>query len=326
MKLFLVTSTTLIAGVNALFIPNVGCSFKLTAAGDASGQISQLDDGQSRVAASGLSAATFSIGADGGIFDQNGRGCISATLTTQLQCDAGTNPTTGFSIACDGTLSYSGNSRFVACQTGGNGWNIYTTASLDQTRCVHVTLNADSCLPGCPSSSPSPQSSSPSASASSTPTAPKACPANLSGIYQCPHLITPVSSTNPDKAHGTSYNGRVSKYDIRTIFNFNFPTSYTGKTCSLVFLFPRQDQLQASSFTISGDGSVGFTSLTSVANQQTTHNNAPVIAQDYGAFSLSPGNLYTVASFDCPAGTTQSYSMISAGTDFRYFQDYNAAP
>jgi hypothetical protein len=113
---------------------------------------------------------------------------------------------------------------------------------------------------------------------------------------------------------------------MRTIFNFNLPTSYTGKTCSLVFLFPRQDQLQASSFTTSGDGSIGFTSLTSVTNQKTTHNNFLGIAQDYGAFSLSPGNSYTVASFNCPAGTTQSYSMVSAETDFHHLQDYNAAP
>jgi hypothetical protein len=201
MKLFLVTPTTLIVGLNALFNPNVGCSFKLTRAGHASGQISQLDDDQNRVSASGLSAATFSIGADGGIFDQNGRGCISATPTIQFQCDAGTYPTTGFSIACDGTLCYSGNSRFVACQTGGNGWNTYTTASLDQTRCVHVTLNVDFCLPGCPSSSPSSQSSSPSAWTSSTPAAPKACPANLSGIYQCPHLITPVYKPRQSSRH-----------------------------------------------------------------------------------------------------------------------------
>jgi Ubiquitin 3 binding protein But2 C-terminal domain len=163
----------------------------------------------------------------------------------------------------------------VACQTGGNGWNIYATASLDQTGCVHVTLNVDSCLSGCPPSSPASQSSSPSASASSTPAAPKACPANLSGIYQCPHLITPVSSTNPGKAHGISYNGRVSKSDMRTISNFNLPTSYTGKTCSLVFLFPRQDQLQASSFSISGDGGIGSPSLTRGTNQETTHNNVP---------------------------------------------------
>lgn len=338
MKLFLITPVALTAGVKARVIQDGGCTFKLTAAGGASGQVSQLGDGQNRVGAYGLPVAAYAIGVDGGIFDQNGRGCILTSPTTQLQCDSGASPTTGFSIGCDGILSYSGNSHFVACQTGDNGWNVYTTAGLGQTGCVDITLNADSCHSGCTSPSPpsiplpstypsSPPATPPSSpSPSSPPPTPKTCPADLSGTYEFPHLIVPVSSSNSNKAYGASYNGQVSRSDIRTIFNFDIPAVDAGKTCSLVFLFPRQDQLQTSSFTISGDGNVGFASLAGEVNQRTTYNSAPGVAKDYGSFTLSPGRSYTVATFDCPASTTQSYSMTATGTDFHYFQDYNPSP
>jgi Ubiquitin 3 binding protein But2 C-terminal domain len=319
MKLILITPIALIAGASALVIHDGGCTFTLTAAGGVSGQLSQLGDGQNRVGASGLAVATYIIGAEGGIFDQDGRGCILMPSTTQFRCDAGAGPTIGFSIGCDGTLSYNGDSTFVACQTGDNGLNVYTTAGLGQTSCIDITLNADSCHAECAPPAPPPPPSSP-------PPTPKTCPADLSGTYEFPHLIVPISSSNPDRAYGTSYNGQVSRSDTRTIFNFDIPAVDAGKTCSLVFLFPRQDQLQTSAFTISGDGNVGFASLAGVVHQGTTYNSVPPVAQDYGIFSLSPGRSYSVATFDCPAGTTQSYSMTAAGTDFHYFQDYNPSP
>jgi Ubiquitin 3 binding protein But2 C-terminal domain len=320
MRTYLVTAAALIAGVKSLVVRDGGCTFHLTASGGASGPVSQLGDGQNRVGTSGLPAATYTISGNGGIYDQNGRGCILTPPTTQLQCDVGAGPTTGFSIGCDGTLSYNGNTHFVACQTGDNGWNIYTTSGLGQTGCVDIKLNADSCHSGCPPPSPSPP-------APPTPSpSPKTCPADLSGTYEFPHLIVPVSSKNPGKAYGTSYSGAVTRGDIRSIFNFDIPASDAGKTCSLIFLFPRQDQLKTSSFTISGDGNIDFASLAGPANEGTTYNTAPAVSKDFGTFNVSPGNSYTIASFDCPAGTRQGYEMTASGTDLNYFQDYNPAP
>lgn len=325
MKLIAV-SASLIAGVNPLVARHDGCTFHLTGAGGVTGQISQLADGQNRAGASGLQVSTYNIDAHGGIFDQNGRGCILTGPTTQFQCDLGASPRTGFSIGCDGNLSHNGDPHFVACQTGDNGWNIYTTAGPGQTGCVEITLNADACHSHCPQSSPLPPTPHPLPWPSSPPAAPKVCPTDLSAAYEFPHLIVPVSSTNPDKAYGNSYSGLVSRSDVRTIFNFDIPASDTGKTCSLVFLFPRKEWLTTSAFTISGDGNFGFASLAGVANQGTTYNNAPDIAKDYGVLNLSPGNSYRVATFACPAGTTQSYVMTATGADLRYFQDYNPSP
>jgi Ubiquitin 3 binding protein But2 C-terminal domain len=333
MKIFIAAAATLIVATNALVIQDGGCTFKLTSFGGAPGKVSQLADGQNHLSASGLPVATYIIGADGGIFDQNGRGCMLMPQTTRLQCDSGASPTTGFSIGCDGTLSYNGSPRFVACQTTDNSWNISLTAPRTQTSCVDISLNADACQSGCPptpsdpSTSPSPSPTTPAATSPLTPPpAPKTCPADLSGTFEFPHLIVPVSSTNPDNAYGTSYNGLVSRSDIRSIFNFEIKPSDTGKTCSLVFLFPRQDQLTTSSFMISGDANVGFTSLSAAADPNTTYNNAPGVAKDFGFFNLSPGNSYTIATFDCPAGTRQGYSMTGPNTDFIYFQDSRPSP
>jgi Ubiquitin 3 binding protein But2 C-terminal domain len=322
MHTFIAILAALIAGVNALVIRDGGCNFKLMSSGGVHGDISQLGDGQNRVGASGLQNAMYTMGDDGAMFDQNGRACRLTESTTQFQCDVGASPTTEFSIGCDGTLAYKGNSQFVACQTGDNGWNVYTTSGLGQTSCVDIKLNTDSCQSECPPN-PAPEYPSTRVSPTSAPPAAKACPASLSGTFEFPHLIVPVSSANPDRAYGTQYNGQVSKSDICSVFNFDFPASYAGKTCSLVFLFPRQDQLTTSSFMITGDAKIGFAMLSGVANQATTHNSCPAVAKDYGVFSMAPGNSYHVASFACPAATRQSFLMMAAGTDFTYFQDYN---
>merc|ERR1711964_671596 len=84
----------------------------------------------------------------------------------------------------------------------------------------------------------------------------KTCPTTLSGEYQYPHLIVPIS-------------------------NFDIPSSYTG-TCSLVFLFPEQSQLETSSFTFSGNGEFDFTQLSSVATQSTTYATQGGVKTDFG--------------------------------------------
>merc|ERR1712072_865509 len=152
-------------------------------------------------------------------------------------------------------------------------------------------------------------SPSPAASSATTPAAPSGsgCPANLDGEYQYPHLIVPVSSENKDKAYGTSYNGTISP-SVSSIFNFDLPQSYEGQTCSLVLLFPEQDQLETSAFTFNG---------------------VPEAAvEGIGAISeVRPGNSYVVASHECNAGARQSFEFMSTGgLDLEFFQDYNPSP
>lgn len=228
--------------------------------------------------------------------------------TGVLQCDVGQVPDSGFSIGCDGTLSWNGQTEFFECATGEAGqWNVYNKQ--DQgANCGKVTLKSDGCHAGCP---PPPTNT---------------CPTNLGGPYEFPHLIIPVSKSHPDSAAGTSYFGQVNG-DISSIFNFDIPYGDAGKKCSLVFLFPKQEDLQTSSFTFSGDGKLDFAKLKAAATEGTTYNNQPGKETDYGVVTVAPGNSYNIATFDCPAGQRIAYEISAAGnTDFKYFQDYNPSP
>ncbi|CAN9170785.1 unnamed protein product [Alternaria sp. RS040] len=177
-----------------------------------------------------------------------------------------------------------------------------------------------------PASMPAASMPAPSKPAPSKPAASGACPQDLNGNYQYPHLIVPVDSEHPDKAYGTSYNGTISAH-ICTIFNFDIPASYAGKTCSAMFMLPKKEDLETSDYTISGQGECTVSKLKGNANAQTTWNNAPAKAGDLASVELSPGNTYTVESGDCEAGKTLSYEICGSG-DFsiNYFQDYNPSP
>ncbi|KAJ5130293.1 GPI anchored cell wall protein [Penicillium bovifimosum] len=177
------------------------------------------------------------------------------------------------------------------------------------------------------SSSGSVPASSASPTPSATESASAACPTTLeSGEYEIPHLIIPVDSSSPDAAPGTSMNGTVTS-TISSVFNFDIPASDSGKTCSLVFLFPELKDLETSSYSLSGDGKIDFAKLTAVAQQSTSFKNVPSVSQDLGTISVSPGNSYVVSTFDCPAGEAVSYEMKNAGsTDLNFFQDWNPSP
>ncbi|GAB7337895.1 hypothetical protein MBLNU457_4285t1 [Dothideomycetes sp. NU457] len=162
--------------------------------------------------------------------------------------------------------------------------------------------------------------------ASSTHSAAPACATNLSGEHQYPHLIVPVNSSSPSTAYGTKYNGMISS-SVSSIFNFDIPSSYAGKTCSVVFLFPTQAQLQTSSFSLSGSGSMSFASLTGPADKSTTWANKPAHNATLSTVNAQPGNSYVVATGPCAAGKTVGYEVSASGSySLNYFQDYNPSP
>lgn len=310
--------------------------------------------------------------------------------TTQLQCDTGATPDSGFSVSSSGQLTSNGSPDFVACQTGDNGaFNIYTNPSpSDVTGCVHVTLAADQCAPSASSSAqPSTPAASPPAVSETSPATPPASPPAsppgsspgvtlgspsvvvvtatetvctpgsstgpgkatspasvqtnapgpsgtgspcstdlISGNFEFPHLIVPVDSSSPDTAAGTQFKAEVTS-TISTIFNFDIPASDAGKTCTLVFHFPEQRNLQTSSFTFSGDGKVDFAELSSPATQSTTSNNAPSVKTDFGVTTIAPGNSYVISTFACPSGEAVAFELKEAGTtNFTFFEDFNPSP
>ncbi|EEA21889.1 hypothetical protein TMatcc_008687 [Talaromyces marneffei ATCC 18224] len=153
------------------------------------------------------------------------------------------------------------------------------------------------------------------------------CGTNLvNGSFEFPHLIIPIDSSSPNKAAGTSFNGTITS-TVSSIFNFDFLPSSANKQCSLVFLFPTQDKLETSSFSFSGDGAIRFLELQAPASSSTSFSNAPQVKVDFGVTNVSPGHVFTIATFACPAGQTVAFELKNAGsTSLDFFEDFNPAP
>lgn len=252
--------------------------------------------------------------------------CVKVTLSTGGQCAAGgaSKP----SAPAESPKTHPAPAPSVIKTTHYETTTIVQTAPVEtpvvktETPVVKTTLKTVVESP--PANTQPAQSQKPSG----TKPAPsgKACPAALTGAYEYPHLIVPVNSKQPDKAYGTQYNATISPEEC-TIFNFDIPSSYSGKTCSAVFLFPEQSQLETSAYTFSGSGELVFSELSKVADQQTTWNNCPSKKSELGSVAIKSGNSYTISSGSCAAGTTQSIEVCSAnGLSLEFFEDYNPSP
>lgn len=153
------------------------------------------------------------------------------------------------------------------------------------------------------------------------------CSTDLSGSYQFPHLIVEVDKNQPTMALGNSYNAHISS-TVSSLFNFDIPPSYEGKTCSLIFLFPERARLLTAHYTVSGHGGIDVGRLQSPVVEQTTYNTVPATAKDVGTLAnLLAGNSYIVASGACFAGQRVGYEVSATGTlDLEYFQNSNEPP
>ncbi|KAI5275073.1 hypothetical protein E4T47_01984 [Aureobasidium subglaciale] len=139
-----------------------------------------------------------------------------------------------------------------------------------------------------------------------------ACPTALTGAYQTPHAIIPINKDQPSTSYGTQYNAYVSSSN-NTIFNFDIPSSYSGKHCSVIFLFPEKSDLETSDFTMSGSGGMKFDQLVSPAPLTVSYSSCPAVSSNMGTIaSVTPGNSYMVATGACQPGTTMS--ILASGT------------
>ncbi|KZZ98538.1 GPI anchored cell wall protein [Moelleriella libera RCEF 2490] len=302
----------------AALVSRTGCDFHMRAVGSQSGPLGQVYGGQVRFG--NLPQTTFYI--DGGkIWDHQGRGCWWTPPTYVLQCDVNQEPEPGFGIGCDGRVSFRGQTTFYQCASGDwNQWNIYLHP-YQGINCGEISLIADGCHTGCP-----PPASPPPPAVQPVHPPAHVCPADLHGPFEFPHLIVPLDRSNPGKAGGTSFFGEITP-TISSVFNFDIPPADNGKTCSLIFLFPLQSQLETSSFTFSGDGRIRFWKLDGPATEGTSWYNRPRRAIRYGTTTVSPGHSYTITSFPCPGGQRISFELCNGGnTNLRYFQDLNPAP
>ncbi|KAG8623862.1 hypothetical protein KVT40_008838 [Elsinoe batatas] len=186
-------------------------------------------------------------------------------------------------------------------------------------------LSSPSTFVTLPSSTPATSSGLNASLTSSTPSSPSSssCPADLNGPFEFPHLIVPISSSSPDTAQGTQYFGTVND-DTSTLYNFDIPPSLEGQTCTVVFLFPRPDELVWSSYDFNNQGGLAISQLDSPAGTGTNFNNVPSGTSAGSVDAVQPGSSYVVSSGPCPAGQTIGYRVdATGGLALDYFQDFN---
>ncbi|KAF7523356.1 hypothetical protein G7054_g11811 [Neopestalotiopsis clavispora] len=362
---------TLSQGSTIALRASAGCTFHLSTGGDAPFWIGELSNGQCR-GGSDMQASTFTWFGDA-FLDQQGRGCWWTPPTNVLQCDVGQQPSHGFEIPCNGVVIYNGQSTFYQCRTGdGDQVNIYLQSIGIQ--CQPVTIIADGCTacqtsPGGGGAGAGPQPAStvgPSNIVSSvtpfttgpdstpsipTPTIPdsgtgpsptplappaKDCSADLSSAYHSPSLMIPIDRAHPDKAYGPTLYGQISP-NASTIFDFDIPASDAGRSCKVFFSMPPQSVLQsaqAGGYYFTGDGSVLFSRMGTLATSGTTYNDVAlghIERRDLGALVVSPGNNYVIETFDCASaiGTGVSYMLaepVGRDTCLVYYQEGSPVP
>ncbi|KAL9108836.1 MAG: hypothetical protein Q9227_006493 [Pyrenula ochraceoflavens] len=233
---------------------------------------------------------------------------LSSAPLFDLTCGASSNPSS--SSSSSGPSASSSASSSSASNTAASSSSASSlTSSATTATATSVTATAPTSPAG-----PSPPSTS-------------SCATTLGAGFEFPHLIVPVNSAQPSTQYGTTYSPHFSP-TISSLFNFDIPSNDAGKTCSLVFLLPAQDQLRTSSFTLSGAGGISVNALSSPATNSTTFNSVPSSSGTVGNVqSVTPGNSYVVASAPCAAGQAVGYEVTATETlDLEYFQDSDQPP
>jgi glucan endo-1,3-beta-D-glucosidase len=142
----------------------------------------------------------------------------------------------------------------------------------------------------------------------------------LSSPHEPPHLIIQIDKTDPNKALGVSYFGHISS-SFSTLFNFDVPISYAGKTCAVVFLFPNNEPPWLALYILSGTGGIDIYQLTEPATDNSTYNNVSSGSLVGSVATLTPGYRYVVTTGLCAAGKRVGYKVDATGTlDLEFFE------
>lgn len=156
------------------------------------------------------------------------------------------------------------------------------------------------------------------------------CPDYLPALpgFEFPHLIIPVSASNPTTEYANTLTPYITAGDISNIFNFDIPPERVGRMCTFEFLFPTQSQLETSSFQLTGFGTFSF-SLSALGagaiEGNTTFAHQPLQSFSHGfprSLSMQPGHAYTLGQTICVPGRI-SMTMSSSDSSLTWFQDYN---
>jgi hypothetical protein len=150
------------------------------------------------------------------------------------------------------------------------------------------------------------------------------CPVDLNGAYEFPHLIVPVHKYHRNLPMGNKLNGTIDQWTCTT-YNLDIHPDDTGKTCSLIFLLPKHEDLETSSYKFEGEGYLHFNKLSNPVNEKTTFNNKGAWTR-VSTTAIEEDTKISAWSGPCEAGKKVGYEVCGEGIDLEYFQDYNPSP
>lgn len=141
-------------------------------------------------------------------------------------------------------------------------------------------------------------------------------------IMHFPTMIVPVAE---GMAYGPSFFINASS-KVTTFVSFNTASNLQGN-CKLQMLFPPMDQLQTSSYSMSGDGQVTLCSCNSPVTSSTTFSNAPQMGECWTSSVRENQGTVTFGSMSCPSNGQATFAVKTTGNmAISMFEDFNQPP
>ena len=133
----------------------------------------------------------------------------------------------------------------------------------------------------------------------------------------------PIDATAPAAQLGNGFVAFVSATKS-TLFNFDVPAAFRGRTCSLVLVLPAP--ALPAVFSLTAPGGLRLSALTTPAVATDSWASAPVGYPVGSVEGVQPNNTYSFASAVCPFGSTVSYRLDSVGgLNLTWFEEIDPA-
>ncbi|KAK9456497.1 ubiquitin 3 binding protein But2 C-terminal domain-containing protein [Dipodascopsis uninucleata] len=136
-----------------------------------------------------------------------------------------------------------------------------------------------------------------------------------------PNLLIPAKKTEPTKAFGSQYTGKVVTDEIETFVSFDVPplSSKQVGSCHLKWSTPSIGSFPS---TIKGTKEVDVYVVNETLNESTlTWDNKPTRGSFVGTFNAASG-VFTKSSVTCDFGKKQQFELVAHGnSDVEWFQE-----
>jgi glucan endo-1,3-beta-D-glucosidase len=131
--------------------------------------------------------------------------------------------------------------------------------------------------------------------------------------------LVPIDWYNVDNIIGNRYIAQISS-SHSTLFSFDLPFEYQGKTCNLVFYVPPESDEWWHPWHLSTPGGIMFSQLENPVTALTSSGNVGSSWPVGAVNSLESGG-HLINSAPCEAGKTVGYRADALGSlDLQYFQ------